>query len=114
MASGHKGNVMTTMTESMGTTDVTKRIRKALKARSGKAWSVTRGRGTARGWITIQASSTRSMTDAERAELGELLGLSKPVHCQGEMIPSGHDYYREYIDRAEGREPRVTGTPYWD
>ena len=31
---------------------------------------------------------------------------------QGESIPAGHDYYREYVDRAEGRG--VIGRPYWD
>jgi hypothetical protein len=36
-----------------------KRIRKALRARSGKDWSVTGGRGTAWGWITIDAPPRR-------------------------------------------------------
>jgi hypothetical protein len=36
-----------------------KRIRTALKARSGKTWSVTGGRGTAWGWITVQAPPAR-------------------------------------------------------
>lgn len=31
------------------------RIRAALKRRSGRPWSVTGGRGTARGWITLPA-----------------------------------------------------------
>ena len=35
--------------------EVIKRIRTALKRRSGKSWSVTGGRGTAYGWITIDA-----------------------------------------------------------
>lgn len=34
-------------------------IRTALKARSGKAWSVTGGRGTAWGWITISVPPSR-------------------------------------------------------
>lgn len=36
-----------------------KAIRSALKARSGKAWSVTGGRGTAYGWIKVEAPPAR-------------------------------------------------------
>ena len=36
-----------------------KAIRKSLKRRSGKPWSVTGGRGTAWGWITIDAPPSR-------------------------------------------------------
>jgi hypothetical protein len=94
-----------------------KAIKNALKARSGKAWSVTGGRGTAWGWITIQSPPSRRdsygcMTDADREELGALLGVR--VHAQGESIPAGSDYRREYIARAAGLTPAVVGTPYWD
>ena len=120
-----------------------KRIKAALKARSGKAWSVTGGRGTAWGWITIEAPPARRtwsnrlkagattnspedyegydtgkpggyMSPADSAELGKLLGLDGPVHLQGESIAASSDHYREYIDRAEGREPSVQGQQYWD
>jgi hypothetical protein len=36
-----------------------KRIKSALKRRSGKSWSVTGGRGTAWGWISISAPPKR-------------------------------------------------------
>lgn len=36
-----------------------KRLRTALKAKTGKAWSVSGGRGTGYGWMTIQASKSR-------------------------------------------------------
>lgn len=36
-----------------------KRIKAALQRRSGKAWSVTGGRGTAWGWLTIDAPPAR-------------------------------------------------------
>ena len=120
-----------------------KTIRAALKRRSGKAWSVTGGRGTAWGWIEIDAPPARrtwsnrlkagAVTDrpedyeeydtgepgrmtspTDRAELGALLGLDGPAHCQGVSIASSGDYYREYIDRAEGRTPSKIGQPYWD
>jgi hypothetical protein len=96
-----------------------RRIRVALRRRSGKAWSVTGGRGTAWGWIHIQSPPKRRvgfgyMTEADQRELGELLGLDRPVHCQGQSIAASSEYRREYIDRAEGRVPATHGTPYWD
>ena len=119
-----------------------KRIRTALKRRSGKTWSVTGGRGTAWGWITIDAPPARRtwghylpdgardepenyrerddgtpgghMSPADRQELGELLGLGEPSHSQGENIPASTDYRVEYVDRAEGRTPTRIGTQYWD
>lgn len=53
------------------------------------------------------------MTPADRRVLAELLGLDS-IHMQGQSIPNASDYYREYIDRAEGREPSAVGVPYWD
>jgi hypothetical protein len=119
------------------------RIRRALKTRSGKLWSVRGGSGTAWGWIDISAPPARctwshrlkagSVTDrpedyedydageagrlmspADRAELGQLLGLDRPAHCQGVSIASSSEHYREYIDRAEGRTPAKVAQPYWD
>ena len=94
-------------------------IRKALRARSGKAWSVRGGTGTGWGWITITAPPARrneddNMTDADRAELGNLLGLKGPAHRQGVDVAASSDHRQEYIDRAEGRTPSVTGGTYWD
>ena len=94
-------------------------IKTALESRSGKRWSVTGGKGTAYGWITISSPPARRerydyMSDADRAELAALLGFDKPVHMQGEDIPSSSRHYAEYIDRAEGREPQVLGEQYWD
>lgn len=91
-------------------------IKSALRRRSGHAWSVTGGRGTAYGWITI-APLPRERKDPELraariAELSQL--LDKTVHHQGELIPASRDYRREYVDRAEGRPPSVSGHPYWD
>lgn len=96
-----------------------KRIRTALRARSGKAWSVTGGRGTAWGWINIDAPPARRtadgyITEEDRTELGTLLGLDKPVHHQGQSVPDGSVYREEYVERAEGRTPTRFGTPDWD
>lgn len=120
-----------------------KRIKTALQRRSGKAWSVTGGRGTAWGWITIEAPPARRTwghrlkagatmdrpedyeaydtgepgrcnSPQDCAELGELMGLGGPAHSQGISIASSSDYYREHIDRAEGRTPSKIAQPYWD
>ncbi len=119
-----------------------KQIRAALQRRSGKQWSVTGGRGTAWGWITIDAPPSRRtwenrlkpgpwtgaseeyievdsgtpgghMSPADRKELGELLGLGEPAHFQGVSIPSSSKHYAEYVARAEGR-PAVQAEAYWD
>ncbi len=110
--------------------DTIRLIRTALFTRSGKAWSVTGGRGTAWGWIRIDApprdrtfnvngtaptnGGSGFMSAERRAELATLLGLDRPVHCQGVSIPSQGDYYDEYIARAKGEPPTVIGEPYWD
>ncbi len=118
------------------------RIKAALKRRSTIDWSVTAGRGTTWGWITIDAPPSRRtwehvatgdrneqgdeiykevdtgrpgghMSPARREELARLLGLDY-VHFQGVSIPAGWDYWREYIERAEGLKPSVRGQQYWD
>ena len=123
---------------------VIKRIRAALQRRSGKAWSVTGGRGTAWGWLTIDAPPARRTwhsrlkpdagpaqlpedyeeydsgqpggysSPSDRAELGKLLGLDGPVHCQGQQVPASHDHYREFIERAEGHPVSKVAQAYWD
>ena len=130
----------------MDRNDLMKRIKGALQRRSGKAWSVIGGRGTAYGWIKIAAPPARmtwgyrrkegktpsspgdwtnnweaydrgepghGMSPEDQAELVALLGKDR-IHHQGESIPAGSDYYQEYLDRAEGREPARVGVPYWD
>jgi len=119
-----------------------KAIKTGLQKRSGKAWSVTGGRGTAWGWLTIDAPPTRRtchavlksgavtdypedyeekdtgepggcMTIADREELAGLLGL-ETVHHQGVSIPASSKYWEEHVDRAQGRKPENCGVPYWD
>lgn len=92
-------------------------LKAALKARSGKAWSVTGGRGTAYGWIRISAPPARRgefgyLSEADRAELGALLSMD--VHHQGVSIAASSAYYREYIQRAQGETPTEIAQPYWD
>jgi hypothetical protein len=94
------------------------RIKAALKARSNKRWSVRGGRGTSWGWIDVTSPPSRQnefgyLTEEDRADLARLFGLDV-VHRQGLSIAASSDYYREYIDRAEGRTPAVIAQPYWD
>lgn len=96
---------------------VCKAMKAALKARTGKVWSVTRGRGTACGWITITAPDARldcgSMTKQDQAELSAALGLEL-AHHQGVSIPASYDHRAEYLDRCNGKAPSVFGQQYWD
>jgi hypothetical protein len=92
-------------------------ISESLRERSGRSWSVTGGRGTARSWIIISAAPERrnylgAMCEADREELGRLLGLRRPAEHHGETVPA--TYYREYVARAAGLEPPCYGTQYWD
>lgn len=97
--------------------DTIKIIRAELKRRSGKTWSVTGGRGTSWGWITVTSPPKRSpgygeLSSEDRAELSTLLGTD--VHHQGYRIPASQAYRAEAIDRARGLTPATIGTPYWD
>lgn len=99
-------------------------IKALLQKRSGKAWSVTGGRGTAWGWITITAPPRRRdgvlMTVSDAAELHELLGMSYDPSPDADgrvasiSVPASAAFRREYLDRAAGRTPRALANPYWD
>lgn len=114
-----------------------KRIRRALKIRTGRTWSVTGGRGTAWGWIKISAPPKRRIYNFEggtdghtgymgiedRVLLAAILGVNQSaknhgetpmVHPQGESVPASSGHYREYVDRAEGNEITEYGVTYWD
>lgn len=95
-------------------------IRQHLKRRSGRAWSVTHGRGTAYGWITIhvppaQRTDRGEMSDADRDELARLLVDLPNVQKQaGVKVAASTAHRREYIARARGLTPTEYGTQYWD
>lgn len=96
-----------------------KEIRVALRARSGRTWSVKRGTGTSYGWITIHVPPAHQgrfdeMSPQDAAALGTLLGLGHPAHHQGVNVPASSAYRAEYVARAKGEKPTRYGTPYWD
>lgn len=92
------------------------RIKAGLKARTGRSWSVTGGRGTAWGWITITAPPARRESSVlqadDQAMLSMALGMN--VHGQGEKVPASNAYRVEFVARAEGRTPEAHGVQYWD
>lgn len=103
-----------------GRDETIRRIRAGLKARSGKAWSVRGGDGTAWGWIEISSPPRRCvgeygyMSLEDRAELSNLLGGAKIIDPRGISVPASNAFYTEFTDLAEGRPPRCAGTQYWD
>lgn len=108
---------MTTTSTATERDDTILILRRELKRRSGKTWSVKGGRGTSWGWITISAPPARSadrwgtMTETDRQELSELLG--ERVSVQGASVPDSRAYRTEYVDRVRGLHA-TPAAPYWD
>ncbi len=107
---------MTTTTATTERDETILILRRELRRRSGKAWSVRGGRGTGWGWITVTAPPARQvnggLSDADREELSALFG--EDVHWQGLMIPASREYRTEYVDRVRGLAPVCLAQPYWD
>ena len=61
--------MMRTMARDMTRSEVTKRIKAALRQRSGRPWSITGGRGTAWGWLTITAPKARLTAYGEMSQV---------------------------------------------
>lgn len=110
--------------ESLSVVDFCTALRDALKRRTGLAWSVTHGRGTAYGWVTVDAPPRRRTFGSDGTGPGDYTGaedrailaaaLQKDhVHCQGVSIPSSTAHRREYLDRACGL-PFEVAEQYWD
>jgi hypothetical protein len=123
---------------------VIKFIKGQLQARSGKAWSVTGGRGTGYGWLTIDAPPARrtwirKSTGEVNPETGEEewneindpsadYGYTGPteraelaallgldrVSTQGHSVAASTEYYREAMERAAGLPVTKIAQPYWD
>ena len=50
------------MSEHLDRSEVVKRIKAALKCKTGKTWSVHGGCGTAWGWLTVEAPKSRRVS----------------------------------------------------
>lgn len=91
-------------------------LRKILKYRSGKSWSVTVGRGSVYGWVDINSPPKRQVDGANpQADIDELSKLfDTHVHHQGIAIPAARDYRVEFLERAAGLPVTKPAVPYWD
>ena len=80
-------------------------LRALLRKATGRSWSVTHGRGTAYGWITVHAMPkdrlADCLTNADARTLAALFGEDRPVHRQGLSIsPDARGYYVEQLSKA--------------
>ena len=109
----------TTATAAVDTSDrdaTIRALRAELKARTGLAWSVTGGQGSAWGWIKISSPPKRRatpwhMTDEDAQILAD--AFAEDVSRQGVSIPASPAYRSAYLDALCGREV-TPATPYWD
>lgn len=67
--------------------DAVKRIKAALKKKTGKTWSVTGGRGTAWGWLCVQAPKKRRVSHKENPACNRMVY----------PLPPGQSLYIEYV-----------------
>ena len=104
----------------MDRNEAIKRIRTALKSRSCLKWSVTGGRGTAWGWITVTAPKSTlgeygEMNEKQRDALGALMNRNgERAGRDGISIPASSEFYAYYANAAEGYFPHEMPKPYWD
>lgn len=86
-------------------------IRESLKQRSGKTWSVTGGRGTGYGWITIQAPPARRVAHLTNPDWdfrtagpnrdGNIDANGNAPHTE---IPADDSHGAYYMSEADCRE----------
>lgn len=94
-------------------------IRKHLKQRTGKNWSVTRGKGTSYAWLRIQSEPKRrieccDMSEQDRKILAKVLGIDS-VHSQGVSIPASSNHHKLYMAMAAtGSDLGFKAERYWD
>lgn len=118
-------------------------LRRVLRERTGRAWSVAGDRGTAWGWIKITAPPARRvcregvqsgpcpcgstdcprwyMTEQDREILGAAMLCrenyetgKRLAHHQGESIPASSDYRMQAVQVARGETVTIGASPYWD
>ncbi|MHB8330763.1 MAG: hypothetical protein ACYDDA_13715 [Acidiferrobacteraceae bacterium] len=80
-------------------------LRTLLRKATYRSWSVTHGRGTAYGWITVHAMPKDRLdgylTNADARTLAALFGESRPVHHQGLSIsPDARGYYVAQLSKG--------------
>lgn len=79
-----------------------KRIRKALKKKTGKSWSVTGGRGTGWGWIDVQAPPRRRINHAPNpAYINDHETPDMPRHIVVQPPPNTKGWYTSDTERKQ-------------
>jgi hypothetical protein len=97
--------------------EATKRIRKALKEKTGRVWSVTGGRGTGYGWVRIQAAKKDRVAHRQNPGYKGWMTISQCV------METGKPPWIEFVsdDKAENQYTsdadcelltRIFQTPY--
>jgi len=86
----------------MNRNEVIKVIKENLKKRSGKSWSVTGGRGTAYGWITIDSPPSRCKWKFIQTETPEP-PCDGAVYCGSDYTPQ--DMIRDGSITSIERDP---------
>lgn len=69
--------------------DAVKRIKAALKKKTGRVWSVSGGRGTAWNWLRVQAPKKRRVSHKVNPN------CDRTVY----PLPLGESLYIEYVDK---------------
>lgn len=100
----------------MNIDDTVKFIRTALKIRTGRSWSVTRGTGTGYGWIKIAPPAKRcdgfNVNEEDRATLEAILGHA--ARGGKYTVPDDNKYYLATVQQICNVEVTVDPQPYWD
>jgi hypothetical protein len=108
---------MTTQSTYLDRNDTIAALRTELKNRTGQAWSVIGGTGTAWGWIKVTAPPKRreGFSQMSAADVATLEGVfGERIHEQGLSIPDSSDYRRNYLDAVRGLAVTNPARPYWD
>jgi hypothetical protein len=90
--------------------EAVKRIKAGLKAKTGKTWSVTGGRGTAWGWLRIQAPKSRRVSHEVNPEHDGFERTDRFMLRTGStpwieyVSDDGDDWYTSDADVAELKE----------
>lgn len=83
--------------------EATKRLRKALKAKTGKSWSVWGDRGTAYGWITVEAPKARRVSEKLAPQFASIVDVPLGTPVEEYLIeytgPAGTNDYTSLADR---------------
>lgn len=88
------------MSEYLDRKEVVKRIKAALKRKTGKSWSVHGGKGTSWGYITVEAPKSRRISYRENPDCADLFNAPWAERVI-EYRSDGANYNTSLADRTE-------------